>query len=107
MFVGKLVASSLPKSTNIRAYDEAVRSDSLQTIFSETYKTAVLRTIIKHIPLNQKITLHMTEERWLLMSIHEYRGSIQVAQLPNISDTSPAPSSGSSSSSNSNTGPSE
>ena len=88
MYMGKLVPTSIPKITNLRAYAQAKASNSLQTIFSETYKLGLLKAITKGIPCKQKICLIMTRERMLLMSIHEYRGSIQVAQLPNILSTS-------------------
>lgn len=88
MYMGKLVPNTTPKTTNIKAYTQAKESNSLQTIFSETYKLGLLKAITKGILGEQKICFIMTNERWLLMTIHEYRGSIQVAQMPNIESTS-------------------
>ena len=93
MYTGKIKPSTMSQITNLKAYTQAQTSNSLQTIFSETYKLGLLKAITKGIPCEQKICLVMTQERMLLMSVHEYRGSIQVAQLPNISTSSSSSSS--------------
>jgi hypothetical protein len=82
MFVGKITPSTTPQTTVRRAYADAKASNSLQTIFSQKFKIGLLKAITKDIPDKQKICLVMVRERFLLMTIHEYRGSIQVAQLP-------------------------
>lgn len=87
-YMGKLVPSTTPRTTNARAYTQAKESNSLQTIFSETYKLGLLKAVTKGISCEQKIHFIMTRERMLLMSIHEYRGTIQVAQLPNTPSSS-------------------
>lgn len=83
MYTGKVVPSQPSKMINLKAYDQAKSNNYLTTIFSETYKIGLIKAIAKGIPCEQKINLIMTKQRMLLMSIHEYRGSIQVAQLPN------------------------
>jgi hypothetical protein len=93
MYTGKIKPSTVSETTNLKAYTQAQASNSLQTIFSETYKLGLLKAITKGIPCEQKICLVMTQERMLLMSVNEYRGSIQVAQLPNISTSSSSSSS--------------
>ena len=84
MYTGKVVPSQPSKMINLKAYDEAKTNNYLSTIFFETYKIGLIKAIAKGIPCEQKINLIMTKQRMLLMSIHEYRGSIQVAQLPNV-----------------------
>ena len=84
MYTGKIVPTNPSAIINIKAYANAQHKQRLQTVFSESYKLALIKAITKGIPCDQKINIIMTKERMLLMSIHEYRGSIQVAQLPNI-----------------------
>lgn len=83
MYVGKILPTMPSASTTVqRAYVDAQSKNQLQTVFSETYKIGLLKAITKGIPDNQKICLVMSKERFLLMTIHEYRGSIQVGQIP-------------------------
>lgn len=84
MYTGKIVPTNPSAIINIKAYANAQHKQRLQTVFSESYKLALIKAITKGIPCDQKMNIIMTKERMLLMSIHEYRGSIQVAQLPNI-----------------------
>ena len=84
MYTGKIVPTNPSTIINIKAYTNAQNKQRLQTVFSESYKLGLLKAITKGIPCDQKINIIMTKERMLLMCIHEYRGSIQVAQLPNI-----------------------
>ena len=87
MYAGKIAPTKPQTMISLKAYNLAKAGNSLRCIFMETYKLGLLKAITKKIPCDQKINIVMTKERMLLMSIHEYRGSIQVAQLPNAKDT--------------------
>lgn len=69
-----------PQTTIERAYVEA--KERLEQVFLNTYSIHLVRMLVKKIKCDNYIRFVMTKERLLLMTVNEYRGAVQVAQMP-------------------------
>jgi excinuclease UvrABC nuclease subunit len=63
-----------------RAYQNSEKN--LKTVFRTTYAMGLLKTIIKKLACDRSLCFILTQERMLLFTINEYKGSIQVGQVP-------------------------
>lgn len=84
MFVGKIVPENTSNCTIQRVYTQATQTNSLREVFNRVYRLALLRAVIKQVNIKRKIRFVLTKEGFLLMTIHDYKGSIQIAQVPSM-----------------------